>query len=55
MQLIADILTPYAITSRYPGDVLEPDPLDAEEALVSAEKAFSFVLEKLPDTIRAKL
>jgi len=52
---ISEILTPYATAFRYPGDVLEPDPLDAEEALVSAEKVFDFVLEKLPDTIRAEL
>ncbi len=52
---ISEILTPYATAFRYPGDVLEPDLLDAEEALVSAEKVFGFVLEKLPDTIRGRL
>jgi len=52
---IAEILTPYATAFRYPGDVLEPDPQDAEEAMNSAEKAFGFVLEKLPDAIRGRL
>jgi len=52
---ISEILTPYATAFRYPGDVLEPDPLDAEEALVLAEKVFGFVLEKLPDAIRGRL
>ena len=52
---ISEILTPYATAFRYPGDVLEPDLLDAEEALVSAEKVFGFVLEKLPDTIWGRL
>ena len=52
---MAEILTPYATAFRYPGDVLEPDPIDAREALNLAEKVFDFVVEKLPDTIRGSL
>ena len=40
MKGIVQLLTPYATAFRYPSDVLEPDPQDAEEALVSAENAF---------------
>jgi len=52
---IAEVLTPYATAFRYPGDVLEPDPLDAGEALDLAEKVFGFVLEKLPNVIQGGL
>jgi len=45
----ADILTPYAIVFRYPGDVLEPSEEDAQEALEFAEKFFAFVTNKLVD------
>ncbi|MDQ6967806.1 MAG: HEPN domain-containing protein, partial [Mariprofundaceae bacterium] len=43
----ADILTPYAIAFRYPGDVLEPSEEDAQEALELAKEFFSFVDDKL--------
>jgi len=46
---IAEILTPYATAFRYPGDVLEPAPIDAEEAFELAEKLFSFVVGKFPE------
>jgi len=49
---IAEVLTPYATAFRYPGDVLEPAPVDAEEALTLAEQLFAFVLEKLPKEIQ---
>jgi HEPN domain-containing protein len=44
----ADLLTPYATAFRYPGDVLEPDPADADEALQLARKVVEFVKEKIP-------
>jgi HEPN domain-containing protein len=44
---VADLLTPYATAFRYPGDVLEPDPADAAEALQLARKVVEFVKEKL--------
>jgi len=37
---------------RYPGVVLEPSPVDAEEALCLAEKVFEFVLEKVPEKLQ---
>jgi len=52
---IAEILTPYATAFRYPGDVLEPAPVDAEEALDSAENVFAFVSNKIPKGIRCEL
>ncbi|GBE15556.1 HEPN domain protein [bacterium BMS3Abin14] len=47
---IADLLTPYAIAFRYPGDVLEPARKDAQEALDAAEEVLNFVLARLPVT-----
>jgi len=49
---MADVLTPYAIAFRYPGEVLEPDALDAEEALALADSALEFISGKIPDAGR---
>ncbi|MBU3966630.1 MAG: HEPN domain-containing protein [Euryarchaeota archaeon] len=49
---ISSILTPYAIAFRYPGDVIEPDPQDADEALRLGVEVFDFVLNKMPDDIK---
>lgn len=49
---IAELLTPYATVFRYPGDVLEPDPSDVEEAIKSAEFAMNFVLQRMPDEVK---
>lgn len=49
---ISSILTPYAIAFRYPGDVIEPDPQDADEALRLGVEVFDFVLSKMPDDIK---
>jgi len=46
---LADVLTPYVIAFRYPGDVLEPEIADAREALELAEKVLGFIENKLPD------
>ena len=43
----ADLLTPFATEFRYPGDVMEPDQLDANEAYLSAQQVVRFVLSKL--------
>jgi HEPN domain-containing protein len=45
----AELLTPLATEFRYPGDILEPDPSDAEEALRVAEHVVAFVSSRLPD------
>ncbi len=49
---IADLLTPYAVAFRYPGDVLEPAIDDAQEALDAAGKVLDFVLVRLPVKIK---
>jgi len=46
-----DILTPYATEFRYPGDAIEPEPYEAEEAVIIAKKVFCFVVERLPGSI----
>jgi len=43
----AEILTPFATEFRYPGDVLEPDPSDAEEAFQRAEYLLMRITSKL--------
>lgn len=45
----AELLTPLATEFRYPGDILEPDPSDAEEAYIAAEYVVRFVSSRLPD------
>jgi hypothetical protein len=41
-------LTPYATEFRYPGDVIEPERSEAEEALEMATLVLDFVIQKLP-------
>jgi len=43
----ADILTPYAVAFRYPGDVLEPTEGEAREALMLAENIVLFIAERI--------
>jgi hypothetical protein len=45
----AELLTPLATEFRYPGDILEPYPSDAEEAYRVAEYVVRFVNSRLPD------
>ena len=45
----ADILTPYATEFRYPGDVIEPERSEAEEALAIASLVLDFVVKLLPN------
>ncbi len=52
---ISSILTPYAIAFRYPGDVIEPDSEDADEAFRLAVEVFDFVLNKMPDDVKKAL
>ena len=46
--ICAETLTPYATEFRYPGDLLEPEKEDAEEAIEMATQIYSFVLQNLP-------
>lgn len=51
---ISEILTPYATAFRYPGDVLEPDPSDAEEAFRLAGVVLDFVLQRMPEYVKGR-
>jgi HEPN domain-containing protein len=51
LQEIADVLTPFAVAFRYPGDYVEPEPGDAEDALKSAGIVFDFVVARMPGEI----
>jgi len=45
-------LTPYAVTFRYPGNDIEPEPEEFADALKVAEKIYQFVLSNLPATVQ---
>jgi hypothetical protein len=49
---VAKTLTPYATEFRYPGDVLEPEREEAEQALVGAEALVNFIIQLLPDEVK---
>jgi HEPN domain-containing protein len=44
-------LTPYATLFRYPGDILEPDPIELSQAMTDAEQFYTFILEALPQEV----
>ena len=48
---IADVLTPFAVVFRYPGDYVEPALADAEDALKSACVVVDFVVKRIPQGI----
>lgn len=48
----AKMLTPYATEFRYPGDVLEPERYEAEQALAQAEALVNFIIMRLPEEVR---
>lgn len=45
---IADILTPFAVVFRYPGDYVEPEIADAEDAVKMAQVVYDFVISRMP-------
>ena len=47
-----EALAPYAVEIRYPGNVLEVSPKEAQEALATAELVWDFVLSFLPEDKR---
>jgi HEPN domain-containing protein len=49
---VADLLTPYAVAFRYPGDVLEPEIDEVREALDAGEKVLNFVLTRIPEVTK---
>lgn len=44
----AELLTPLATEFRYPGDIMEPEQEDADEAYKAAQDVLRFVLSRLP-------
>jgi HEPN domain-containing protein len=44
-------LTPYATRFRYPGEILEPEQEEFEQALESATRLYEFILSLLPQTV----
>jgi HEPN domain-containing protein len=46
----ARLLTPLAVEYRYPGDYLEPELHEYQEASEAACKLYDFVLSRLPET-----
>jgi len=47
----AAVLTPYATEFRYPGDVLEPTPEEANRALTQARAFVRFIMDHLPENL----
>ncbi|WP_228024303.1 HEPN domain-containing protein [Synechocystis salina] len=44
---LADVLTPYATEFRYPGDLMEPEKEDAEEAIKMAIQIYDFIVSRI--------
>lgn len=51
----AEVLTPYATAFRYPGDVSEPTPADAAEAVLLAGAVLDYVIGQMPAEARTNL
>jgi HEPN domain-containing protein len=47
----AERLTPYAAAFRYPGEVMEPDREEFDQALQAAAGLYAFVLSLLPEEV----
>jgi HEPN domain-containing protein len=47
----ATTLTPFAVTTRYPGDLPEITQQEAQEALELARQVWNFILARLPEEI----
>jgi len=52
---IPEILNPYATAFRYPGDVLEPEAADADEAYELASMVFEFVVVRMPEELKKQI
>lgn len=49
-----ELLTPYAIAFRYPGESLNPEPEEFQEALVATQELFRFACLDLPSEVVPK-
>ena len=45
----ARLLTPLAVEYRYPGDYIEPEPEEYQEAYSAAQAMYVFILGRLPE------
>ena len=52
LRTAATTLTPYAVASRYPGDLLELTRAEAQVALALTRQVWDFILERLPPDVR---
>jgi HEPN domain-containing protein len=48
LRLAATTLTPYAVISRYPGDLPDITEQESRDALLLAQQVWNFVLPRLP-------
>ncbi len=48
----AELLTPYATEYRYPGEFMEPERSDFDEALNAAEMLYNMVISIIPDEVK---
>jgi hypothetical protein len=44
---IADVLTPYAVAFRYPGDVIEPEYEDVLIAIEASKEVLTLIISKI--------
>ncbi len=51
LEPVAYVLTTYATEFRYPGDVMEPERFEAEEAVEMASSVLSFAVGLMPDDV----
>jgi HEPN domain-containing protein len=48
LRIAATTLTPYAVASRYPGDLPDLTEREAREALKLARQVWDFIIQRLP-------
>ena len=53
LRTAATTLTPYAVASRYPGDLPNLTEAEAQEALTLARQVWDFVLHRIPSEVQA--
>jgi HEPN domain-containing protein len=51
LRTAATTLTPYAVASRYPGDLPDLTEEEAQQALTLARQVWDFVLQRLPSEV----
>jgi HEPN domain-containing protein len=52
LRVAAVTLTPYAVITRYPGDLPDSSLEEANTAIELAQRAYEFILAKLPNDVR---